>query len=165
MACEDQGLALVKQIDLTKGFCALVDDADYEEAIKHPWRAVKSPTHERWYAVAQVGGKTTYLHRFIMKPAKTLDVDHRDGDGLNCQRYNLRPCTRSQNMANRTHAPHNATGYFGVTKHRKRWSAMVKVEGRTIWGGDHDTPEAAARARDVLAKKHFGEFARLNFPG
>jgi len=155
----------VKQIDLTQGFFALVDDADYEAAIRYPWRAVKSPTHERWYATAWVDGKTTYLHRWITKPADCLHVDHRDGDGLNCQRHNLRPCTRSQNMANRTHAARNATGYFGVTKHRKRWSAMVKVKGCTFWGGDHDTPEAAARARDELAKKHFGEFARLNFPG
>jgi hypothetical protein len=157
-------MAPVKLIDLTKGFFAKVDDEDYGRAIAHPWRAVKSPTHERWYAVASINGKTTYLHRFVLKVVGKLHVDHRDGDGLNCQRYNLRPCTRSQNMANRTHAPRNATGYFGVTKHRKKWTAMVKVEGRTLYGGSHATPEAAARARDALAKKHFGEFARLNFP-
>lgn len=39
------------------------------------------------------------MHRWIMGVTDPeIEVDHRDNDGLNNQRYNLRPCTHLQNM-------------------------------------------------------------------
>ena len=96
------------EIPLTRGMVALVDDADAELVQGWRWQAV--PRDKCWYAAARKhvlgsGHKHqrsvhVYMHRLILPGVPR--VDHRDGNGLNNQRHNVRPCTNSQNMANST---------------------------------------------------------------
>lgn len=144
-------------IPLTKGYTAIIDDADYA-VTKYPW-------------YIQINGgnlyarSTTYgmLHNFLMKPSAGFFVDHIDGNGLNCQRYNMRIGTKSQNNANRIRNVVNPSGYRGVIAHHGKWKAYCYFKDRTIYGGVYDTPEEAALARDKLAKQYHGKFARLNY--
>ena len=156
------------EIPLTRGFVALVDEADAALVGRHQWRALKSGkgTKVRWYASAGQGKATTLMHRLIMAAPIGMDVDHRDYDGLNNRRGNLRLATRSQNMANARMRSDNSTGFRGVGWHRQmeRWRAYVRVDGRLRSLGLHDAPEDAARAYDAAAREAFGEFASLNFP-
>ena len=86
----------MKKLNLSQGKMAALDNADYERAAIFKWHARQEKQRPScWYAVRTVGNKTVYLHRFILDAPSGLDVDHKDGDGLNCQRLNLRIATRS----------------------------------------------------------------------
>ena len=157
-----------REIALTQGKVALVDDEDYERVAELSWYAGK--TQNKWYAMRQhrrADGSyyTLYLHRFIMGHPD-LHVDHKDGNTFDCRRGNLRLATRSQNRTNAKMRTDNTTGYRGVfwEKDREKWTAKIAVNGsiqRRI--GSFDTAEEAAVAYDAEAKKLHGEFARLNF--
>ena len=108
------------------------------------------------------------MHRLILGAPLGADVDHRDGDGLNNTRSNLRLASRSQNMANVTRTVHGASSkYKGITFIARLrlhpWKAQITVGGQHIDLGRWATEEEAARAYDAAAVKYFGEFARTNF--
>jgi hypothetical protein len=157
-----------REVPLTRGLVTLVDDEDYERVIAlGKWKAHK-PKHV-WYAEICIGGRknkrTIQMHRFIIDAPPGVDVDHRDVDGLNNRKYNLRTATRSQNLANRIRCV-SQTGYRGVQPENKstRFIAQITVNGRRIWLGNFSTAIEAARVYDRAAIEHFGEFARPNFP-
>ena len=156
------GECVVKTIPLSRGYVALVDDGDYDRLITlGTWYAVAG--HNTFYGRRNLyhreDGSYTYLlmHNVITGWPMT---DHRNGNGLDNQRVNLRPATRSQNMANRRLNSNSASGFKGVHRQRNRWIAHCK----SIYLGSFTTAEEAARAYDAAARELFGEFARLNFP-
>lgn len=154
----------MKEIPLTKGYVALVDDDDYERVSKHKWRATWTERSSTIYATrqAQAGGVRweMKLHRFILNAPKGFVVDHIDRNGLNCQKSNLRLCTLSQNQANRGLAKNNTTGRKGVTRQRtnNRWGAKIMVDKKDIWLGTYNSIDEASQAYAEAAKKYFGEF-------
>lgn len=160
---------MAREIQISRGKIVLVDDEDYELLAAHSWTArPKHKGREKWYAqrTASVDGrKTTILmHRVIMAAPKGLDVDHADGDGLNNRKGNLRICTRALNCANTWH-PTAQSGFRGVYPKKRLWRAELQVNGVRYRAGTFVDPAEAARAYDAAALIHFGEFARLNFPG
>src|SRR6186997_2284150 len=104
----------MKQIPLTQGRVAIVDDEDYEGLIKNKWwfRDVKSE-HRKGYACrsVRVGGKKmiVMMHRQIMGLGwdTSIQVDHIDGNGLDNRRSNLRKCNNSQNHMNQRPVKNN----------------------------------------------------------
>lgn len=89
----------MKEIILTKGYVAQVDDEDYELLNRYKWYAKVNSTI--YYAARGCGNPNNKLmHRMIMNPPNDMVVDHLDGNGLNNQRYNLKVCTQSQNCRN-----------------------------------------------------------------
>jgi hypothetical protein len=154
----------MKQIPLTKGKVALVDDGDYEELSKHKWHCTSNG-----YAARRVFdvpyGRIVLMHREILAAPSDLHVDHRDGDHLNNQRENLRLATRSQNQSNRPCDRDNRAGYKGVSFCRpmKKYRARISVSGREVTIGYFDDPVEAARAYDAMARELHGSFARCNF--
>jgi hypothetical protein len=149
-------------IPLTAGKHAVVDACDLALVSAYRWYAVRSKVpstgrHRGWYAMAKHAGKTIYMHRVVMgEPAG--QVDHKDNDGLNNTRLNLRAATASQNGANKDIVP--AHGYRGISPHGHKWRVSA---GRGKEIGSFATPEEAARAYDAAAFAKWGEFARLNF--
>jgi hypothetical protein len=93
-----------------------------------------------------------------------VQVDHRDGDGLNNARSNLRPATPAEQQHNRRKQA-GKYPYKGIKRYRQseRWEAEITAGGRVRYLGRFDTPEQAARAYDAAAVAFFGEFARPNF--
>lgn len=159
---------MTKQISLTQGLFATVDDTDFEFLNQWKWCA-HTKDGKKFYAVRSglrlPFQKTIYMHRVIMNTPDDMDVDHRDGNGLNNTRGNLRNCTNTQNQRNREKLSNNTSGYKGVTwnKEREKWVAQIKVNGKLIRLGRFSKIEDAAHAYDQAAKKYFGEFARTNF--
>lgn len=97
----------MKEIRLTRGLVALVDDEDFERVNAFKWHAHYSGrTGKKVYAERTVyykgGGRDTIrMHRFILglpPRGRELVVDHRDGDGLNNQKSNLETITQEENM-------------------------------------------------------------------
>ena len=109
--------------------------------------------------------RTVYMHRQLVGARSGEQVDHRDGDGLNNRRANLRGCNQSQNFANRVVLPVKVSPYRGVypARNGRGWRAQAKARGHTVHLGTFTTPEAAARAYDCFAVQTWGEFARPNF--
>jgi len=91
-------------------------------------------------------------------------VDHKDGDGLNNQRSNLRRSSALQNSQNQRLSRRNKSGFKGVFFKGPKWMASIRMNGRSTHLGMFDSAEAAALAYDAAAAAAFGEFARLNFP-
>jgi len=155
---------MTREIPLTRGQCALVDDADFETVVSAgKWQA--APGCNTFYArhAYRRDGKVRHVHMHTLL-LMSLGVDHIDGNGLDNRRQNLRPATGSQNAMNRATPRDNTSGFKGVHRNRLRWQAQIKAGGRRISLGTFDTPEEAARAYDAAALHHFGAFARPNFP-
>ena len=155
---------MTREIPLTKGAVAIVDDEDYERLSAYRWHLAG-----RRYAARTVkrGGRTSkiWMHREIIGAADDAIVDHRDGDGLHNCRVNLREATVQQNTVNRRVALGAATGYRGVYRqaNARTFRAHLTFEGAFVHIGSFRIAAAAARAYDVAATERFGEFAVLNF--
>lgn len=155
----------MKTIPLTQGKVALVDDRDYEKLSKHKWYA-RRRLH-LFYAGRNVvigGKKTTILmHRAILTPTAHQDVDHRDRNGLNNTRKNLRIATDPQNQGNARKRADNTSGFKGVTFHPqlKRWWARIWFGGKRHSLGTHHSPEEAHIAYCAAATRLHKEFARF----
>jgi hypothetical protein len=158
----------MKTIPLTQGQFALVDDADYAAVSAFKWCALRD--RRNVYAVRGVkkspGVRTLLrLHSFLMPGIP--QIDHRDGNGLNCQRDNLRPATGSQNArAARRKQIGRSSAFRGVSwdKAEDCWRARIWVGGRNLSLGCFVKEDEAAQAYDRASRQHFGEFAAPNFP-
>ena len=147
-----------KEIELTQGYVAIVDDEDYERASQYSWRAMPRDNGDVYALRLTKERKNQFLHHFILNTTKMCD--HKDRNALNNQKDNLRICTHQQNCANRG-PRQNFLGYKGVTLIRSG-RFMARIKGKSL--GTFDTPEEAARAFDKYAYEQDGEFAYLNFP-
>lgn len=151
-------------IPLTKGKFATIDACDLDHVMKWSWHACNPRREHRWYAGAGTVNKKLRLHRYLLGNPASL-VDHRDGDGLNNRRSNLRVATNSQNQFNmRRKTTPGRTPFKGVAPNGPGWCAMIGVKGQRLYVGQFRAAEDAARAYDDAARKHFGEFACVNFP-
>lgn len=154
----------LKQIPLTKGRFALVDDEDYEVLSAFKWHV-----NSNGYALrsTRLNGvkRDIRMHRLLMGLAPDDDrlVDHIDGDPLNNQRANLRLATWSQNCRNRKMQSNNSSGFKGVRWHSKdlRWVAQIVVAGRRKHLGNFRTREEAHAAYCKAAVELYGEFANF----
>lgn len=160
----------MKQIQLTRGFVATVDDADLDAVASARWYALLTGGGKFIYAARSVrrddGGRAVcLLHRQLLGAQPGQVVDHVNGDTLNNRRSNLRLCTKAQNCRN-NRGRGSASGFKGVSWYPRygRWVAGICVDYRSVTLGYFDTRELAALAYDAAALLHFGEFACLNFP-
>jgi len=152
----------IRFIPLTKGQVAIVDAEDYEWLSKYKWHAVK--TGDKYYAYRSRNKRSLSMHRMIMNEPKGMIVDHKDGNGLNNRRSNLRVCTTSQNHQNRRRT-FGSSRYKGVhwDKKSNKWAAAITDKGKYKFLGHFDDEVEAAKAYDKKASELFGEFAYLNF--
>lgn len=147
-------------VPLSRGFFAVVDECDRAEVEKFNWQ-VKPPSETSLTAYAQTG--SILLHIFIARLAEMKiknEVDHRNGDGLDCTRGNLRPATVEQNRQNTRPHRDNKSGLNGVRKSRNKWRAQIQANGVVHDLGTFDSKEDAARAYGAAAERLHGEFAR-----
>jgi hypothetical protein len=150
-------------IPLSSGKYAQVDDADFAYLSRWKWSFSRNTSTD--YASRNSEGHSVLMHRFILRAKKGQLVDHRDGDGLNNRRANLRLCTRSQNGMNRRMRSDNRTGFKGVrfkADRRLKWIAYIKIHGKERRLGSFTSPELAAEAYDKAAEELFGTFAFTN---
>ena len=159
---------MVKEIELTQGKRTQVDDADFEWLSQWKWCVAWNGWH--WYAVRSIPcdsnskQRRVWMHRLITNAQPGEQVDHQDRDGLNNQRENLRPCTQTQNNANRAKKAGCSSKFKGVywSKRVGKWRSRIKIDGRQTDLGYFDDEVRAARAYDDASLEQYGEFAKLN---
>ena len=158
----------MRHINLTRGFVAIVDDEDYERVSQFRWKA--NINHRTVYATRRaprVKGQKRgdiKLHHFILGTKER--TDHHDGNGLNNQRYNLRPATMIQNNRNARKRKGASSRWKGVhwSKKGRCWRARIGTDGKVSLGSFRDECNAA-QAYNFAAEEMYGEFARFNTPG
>ena len=143
----------MKEIPLTKGLVAIIDDEDFERVSRYKWLAL--PRKRTSYATrtSQVGGtkKTVYLHRFILNASNGLQVDHINGNGLDNRKSNLRLVTHSENLRNSyKHRRGLPLGVFRankkVTPNTVKYYAQIGPATSKRYLGVYDTIEEASKA-------------------
>lgn len=155
----------MKLLPLTKGFFAMVDDADFELVNQYRWyytggyaaRKATINLQGRKRGTCKQKQKTLYLARFLMGEPIGMNVDHKNLNPLDNQRHNLRICTGQQNKQ-------NVAKYKGVSwsKAAKKWHSGIRINNVSTNLGHYTEERFAAEAYNNVAKLVQGEFARLN---
>lgn len=157
----------MKIIWLTQGQFTLVDDEDYRYLSEYNWHTHKD--RDRFYARTTIVDnghpKKVMMHRYIMRVSGGMVLDHKDGNGLNNQKSNLRICTRAENGRNQKIKDGLSSQFKGVHFHKDtgKWMSRVTVSKKLIYLGLFVSETDAAVAYDNKAKELHGEFAKLNF--
>lgn len=159
----------MKEIPLTQGKVALVDDEDYARLIAMGnWQyscrgyvTIVRPINRNGRKIRT----TIFMHREILGSCGSLEIDHINLDKCDNRKKNLRFCTSQENKRNRRMPKNNSTGFKGVVyeKDRDKFKAHIRAcIGKKITIGRFLTAIEAARAYNEAAIKYHGEFAKLN---
>lgn len=158
----------MRRIPLSRGMFATVDNRDFAELSRYKWNAAQRSNTFYAARIVPSGRRSplgvVYMHRQILGAQPGDKTDHRDGNGLNNRRRNIRICTAQQNSAAfRNFRRSKTVRYRGVTQKRNKFRARITLRGYEIGLGSFDTAIQAARAYDQAARLFFGEFASPNF--
>lgn len=163
----------MKEIKLTRGYFAKIDDEDYDYISQFSWQAIPKG-NDRVYArrSKRVGPRSEgrqdhfYMHREIINAKKGEYVDHINHVTLDNTKGNLRKCTNAENSKNNRGQPSQRihSKYKGVKKNLNSttFSARITVDGVCLYLGSYKTQEEAAEAYNNAALEHHKEFAFLN---
>jgi hypothetical protein len=158
-----------RKIRLTEGKFTLVDQNDFYWLNNFDWFTKKN--NKSFYAVRLDNDCAKWptmvsMHRQIMNSPKGLLVDHRNLDGLDNRRSNLRIATYSENNCNRLKKKNTSSRFVGVCweKTKSRWVTHIRHNGKIIYLGLFKSEIDAANAYDQAARMYHKEFAHLNFP-
>lgn len=127
---------------------------------------VEAGRNGRMYRRINIDKRPYFAHRlawlWVHGQWPTAEIDHIDNDGLNNALLNLREATRSENSCNRGVSKNNKSGLKGVhwCKRKRKWRAVIGVDGRLRYLGYHPTPDQAHAAYCKAAEKFHGSFAR-----
>lgn len=153
----------MKKIELTKGKFAIVDDEDFDFLNQWEWCYTSSGYAMR---TVKIDGKDQFIlmHRLINGTPKGMYTDHKNGDGLDNRKINLRNATNSNNQMNRINLPGGTSAYRGVSwaSKARKWKSAIKLNQKSINLGYFDDESEAAKAYNDAAEKYHGVFARLN---
>jgi AP2 domain/HNH endonuclease len=155
----------MKQVPLTKGKFALVDDEDYERIMLHKWHAYRN-NNGNYYARRAVGyGRWQSLANFILRIPIGVPIDHIDRDTLNNAKSNLRRTTQSANRHNSGKQSGTTAPYKGVSwdSSAHKWRAYIVQNYKQHYLGSFKSAKEAARAYDRKAIELYGDAASLNF--
>lgn len=159
----DAQIVSPRRIPLGKtGLFALVDESDFEWLSQWKWGITSNQRYAKRTAYEDNKSGSVYMHRAIMKAGFRKEVDHRDGNGLNNQRSNLRICSRMENTWNRM----LITGGVPLKGVRRipsgKYRATITCKGKYRHLGYFDSPIEAAQAYNMAAESLFGQFSRIN---
>ena len=166
-------------LPLSQGKVAVIDFADYHivRGLKYSAKQVKRNTYAVRTIKSPITGRpsSTRLHRDILglKAGDGLCVDHRDHNGCNNTRSNIRLCLDAENSRHRRSRLGSTSKFLGVcwSKNRSKWRSQGRLPnishlrgGNVTYLGGYDSEIEAALAYDAFAREHYGEFSNCNFP-
>lgn len=154
------------ELQLSQGKSCWVDSADYALIQDYRWRTLS--TKGKFYVIGRKIGShwrspNTLLHRFLTGATGAVDVDHIDGNGLNNSRVNMRICSRSLNMCNRTFQLNSKSKIKGVSwsTRNKGWQAHICLYGKREYLGTYKDKRQAQECYNKRAAILHGEFSKV----
>jgi hypothetical protein len=164
---DEVGILCAALVPLTCARFTIISECDEQKVSKQRWQF--SPKKQgTGYASGSTtrGGRqsTLFLHRFILDAPPGLEVDHKNRNGLDNRRQNLRLATKKQNAQNRALNRNSVSGVHGVhwSKNERKWKSSINVDGTRVHLGYFKDIDDAVRAYDAAARLYYGEFANLN---
>ncbi len=160
----------MKQILLSQGKYALVDDKNYDWL--NQWKWTLSKGRHTYYAKRNIklpNGKyqVILMHREILglKQGDGKLVDHKDNNGFNNKADNIRICNNTENHQNGKAHKDGTSIYKGVfwDKRTQKWAVCIQINSKPRWLGRHSSEIDAAKIYDKSARELFGKFAKCNF--
>ena len=141
---------MTHRVSLSHGHCALVDDEDFTEVSKHTWTLAQH-NGVNFYAITHIKRKTISMHRLLLNAQPGSLVEHKNDDGLDNRRENLKFGTRRSNALNAKVQSNSVSGVKGVTwdKQAGTWLVQAHVIGRKIFLGRCSNLETAIKARQT----------------
>ena len=142
---------------MVQGHPVFVNRRDAHLLTAHTWRVVAYG--KTFYVTRSEGSRTLLLHREIVGASEGELMDHKDGNGLNNVRRNIRSATMSQNQSNRTRLnTNNTSGSVGVfwDKKLRKWGATIKAKGKTVVVAHCSTMLKAVRYRRAAEALVYG---------
>lgn len=158
-------MAETRTIQLTQGLVTVVDAEDYDFLSQWRWYANKRP--HTFYAIRSTqtenGNRCVRMHSLILGTPKGLCSDHRNGNGLDNRRSNLRICTSEQNSRNKKMAKNNTTGCKGINweANLNKWRVRIGIDGKRLFLGRYDDINEAIAVRLAKEKELYGEYRRI----
>lgn len=134
------------------------DKQDFDLIKDHSWSLTNG------YPSSFIKGKFIYLHRLVLNPKTGELIDHINGNKLDNRKENLRLCTNQQNTFNSKKQKNCSSKYKGVCwdKNKNKWLSQIRINEKHVQIGRYKNEIDAAKAYNEVAKKYFGEFAKLN---
>lgn len=159
----------MKEIKLSSGMTAMVDDEDFEYLNKWKWSSRKRDRDKTCYAFRSERinerSKSVSMHYCVFNPGEGKFIDHKDRNGLNNQKSNLRSATISENNRNQGKRRDSRHPYRGIKKSKSKgtkiWFARIRVGDKRFVSKSFKTPMEAAIEYNRMATKYHGEFAGL----
>lgn len=153
-----------KEIPLTQGKFAIVDDCNYEWLTQWKWYAVCTGKLKMWYVARVENHKTILMHREILGAKKGQITDHKNHNGFDNRLANIRLCSYSENAQNRMPYKNSTNKHKGVSWHKVggKWQVKITVNNKRIQLGYCKNEIEAAKMYDKAALKYFGKFAYTN---
>jgi HNH endonuclease len=157
----------MKFLQASKGYQAIVDDADFERISQFSWYA-HSHSNKEFRPARREGGSDrkviTLVRELLGSQPKGMVIDHINGDPWDNRRENLRICTHAENIRNQRRPRKGDGSGKGVHPKGKRWTALIMSEGTSYCLGYYDDHLSAELAYDAAARFLHGDFACLNYP-
>ena len=157
---------MAKEIELTNGMVAIVDDEDYNYLLDYNWRCLKNG--RTCYAIfgRRINGKYSlvWMHRMIMDAKdRKQEVNHINHNGLDNRRQNLRITTHDKVVIQSQVLNNKTTKHKGISYHKpsNKWRSRISINGKTIYLGYYINEIEAAKAYEKKAIEIFGEFAHI----
>ena len=160
---------MVKEIICKNGEVVLCDDEDYPLLSRFTWYMGSELKNGGGYPCCFIYGKKNtrqqiFMHQLVMAG---FMADHRDLNKMNCQKDNLRVCTREENEWNK---PKQKTSkgkpctsqYKGVSLCNGKWRSQIKRNGVLYRLGEFSNELDAAKAYNKKAAELSGKFVWLN---
>lgn len=155
----------VVEVKLTRGLVTIIDAEDFEFVSQWKWCAIRG--HSTDYVSRRHGKTSVTLHRVLLNAPAGVHVDHRNSNGLDNRRENIRLCTPAENRRNSQKSKGGSSEFKGVSKYppgrTKTWFASIRFDKKR-YARYFATELEAALWYDEMAKELHGEFAKLNFP-
>ena len=149
----------VMEVEIEGGYVN-IDESDYHLLFDdYRWYIFKGKYtyYAKAFRIINKLYTSVLMHRIILNCDKKELVDHKDGNGLNNRRDNIRIATTSQNMANARKRVHCSSDYKGVCFNKGKYVAQAYCNGKNYNLGRYNTEEEAARVYDIKATELFPE--------
>jgi hypothetical protein len=154
---------MTKEIVLTNGNFAIVDDDLFEDLARFSWYETSNGYAARTISYGRKKHVVEFMHRVVNDTPFGFITHHKNTNKLDNRKENLTTCNSSQNQHAVKIVTRNRSGKKGVyfDKKNSAWRSAIRINGSRKYLGTFATPEEAEIAYIEVSNKYYGEFCNV----